>query len=52
MRISKLYKAELPSMELERVPLTRYLLWGVVGVIAIVGLVLYFMYARRLSPLV
>ena len=52
MRISKLYKAELPSMELERVPLTRYLLWGIVGIVALVGLALYFLYARQLSPLV
>jgi len=34
------------------VPVRRALMWALVGVAIIVGLVLYFLYARLLEPLV
>ena len=33
------------------VPLRRWVLWGLIGVAIVVGLVLYFLYARLLQPL-
>ena len=34
------------------VPVRRALMWGVIGLAIVVGLVLYFLYARLLQPLV
>jgi type VI protein secretion system component VasF len=33
------------------VPVRRWVLWGVIGAAIVVGLVLYFLYARLLQPL-
>ena len=33
------------------VPVRRALVWGIIGAVIIVGLVLYFLYARLLQPL-
>lgn len=35
-----------------RLPIRRLLLWALIGVAIVVGLVLYFLYARLLEPLV
>ena len=34
------------------VPVRRVLLWGLIGAAIVLGLVLYFLYARLLQPLV
>jgi len=33
------------------VPVRRAVMWGVIGAVIVVGLVLYFLYARLLQPL-
>lgn len=33
------------------VPVRRWVMWGLIGVAIVVGLVLYFLYARLLQPL-
>lgn len=35
----------------DRVPVSRALAWVAVGILIVIGLVLYFIYSRRLSPL-
>jgi type VI protein secretion system component VasF len=40
------------SSDEEAVPLRRVLVWALVAVAILVGLVLYFMYGRRITPLV
>lgn len=42
--------ADTPSGD-DRVPVGRVLAWVAVGILVLIGLVLYFIYSRRLSPL-
>jgi len=42
--------ADTPSNG-DRVPLGRIVAWVAVGILVVIGLVLYFIYSRRLSPL-
>jgi len=42
--------ADAPS-DGDRVPVGRVLAWVAVGALVVIGLVLYFIYSRRLSPL-
>jgi hypothetical protein len=42
--------ADTPS-DGDRVPTGRGLAWLAVGILVLIGLVLYFIYSRRLSPL-
>jgi hypothetical protein len=44
-------RADTPSDD-DRVPLGRIVGWVAVGVLVVIGLVLYFIYSRRLSPLI
>ena len=51
MRLSRIVRRSDTDLNAEVVPLRRAIMWGVVGVAILVGLVLYFKYARLLSPL-
>jgi hypothetical protein len=50
VRLSRLLPQSSPDDE--AVPLRRVLLWGLVAVAIVVGLVLYFVYERQITPLV
>ena len=51
MRLSRIFRPEeMPSPE-EAVPLRRTLFWALVWVAVLVGVALYFKYARYLTPL-
>jgi hypothetical protein len=41
---------ETPPQPAE-VPLRRWVMWGLIGAAIVVGIVLYFLYARLLQPL-
>jgi hypothetical protein len=51
LRISQFLRPALPDSLDETVPLRRALFWVVVGLGVVVGIVLYFRYARLLTPL-
>lgn len=51
MRLSRIVRTPDAPTNAEVVPLRRAILWGLVGVAVLVGMVLYFKYARLLSPL-
>jgi hypothetical protein len=49
LRLSRLLPQ--PSANADAVPLRRVLLWALIGVVLVVGLVLYFRYERQIQPL-
>jgi hypothetical protein len=51
LRLSRIFRRAEPSANPDAVPLGRALLWGLFGVVLLVGLVLYFKYERVVAPL-
>ncbi|MEP7002594.1 MAG: hypothetical protein ABI969_19035 [bacterium] len=51
LRLSRILRPEDANYEDERIPLRQVILWVLVWVAMIVGIVLYFKYARLLTPL-
>ncbi len=51
MRVSGTERHDEPPDE-QRVPLRRAVLWGIIGVVVVIGVYLYFQYERVLAPLV
>jgi type VI protein secretion system component VasF len=50
--LSRFLRKPAESSSPSDVPARRALLWAIVGAAVVVGLVLYFMYARLLEPLI
>ncbi|MES2177344.1 MAG: hypothetical protein V4550_05730 [Gemmatimonadota bacterium] len=50
MRISRIFRTDDGSLD-EPIPVRRMLLWALVWIGVLVGVVLYFQYARLLVPL-
>ena len=50
MRVSRLYKKE-EDVETEEFPVSRTLLWAVIGAAILAGIALYFRYERLMTPL-
>jgi hypothetical protein len=52
LRLSRIFRrSETTAADPDAVPLARVLLWGLFGVVLLVGLVLYFKYERVVLPL-
>jgi hypothetical protein len=55
LRLSRIFRRSEPSADPEEnpdaVPLGRALLWGLFGIVLLIGLVLYFKYERVVAPL-
>ena len=51
MRLSRIFRPEDGLLLEEAVPIRRTLFWVLVWVVIITGIVLFFRYAPRLSPL-
>ncbi len=51
MRVSTLYKPEPSEPQREDIPASRIVLWSVVAVVISVGIALYFVYERGVTPL-
>ncbi len=50
MRVSRLQEQE-ESVESEPLPVSRIVIWAVVGLVILAGLALYFGYERVMAPL-
>jgi hypothetical protein len=51
LRLSRIFRRAETSANPDAVPLGRAILWGVFGIVLLVGLVLYFKYERIVAPL-
>jgi hypothetical protein len=51
LRLSRIFRRSETTADPDAVPLARALLWGLVGAVLLVGLALYFKYARVVVPL-
>ena len=51
VRLPRILRPSEPSTNPDAVPFGRALLWGLFGVVLLVGLVLYFKYERVVAPL-
>jgi hypothetical protein len=51
LRLSRIFRRSETTADPDAVPLVRVLVWGLFGVVLVVGLVLYFKYERVVMPL-
>jgi hypothetical protein len=51
LRLSRIFRRAEPSANPDAAPLGRALLWGLFGIVLVVGLVMYFKYERVVAPL-
>lgn len=52
VRLSGMFSSSARPDAPPPIPLRRIALWGAVGVAIVIGVVLYFRYARQLTPLI